>query len=63
MPTIRAAEFEGFLTGDAKPPEKTISNKSKDVLLHNLAYSQWVARDHAVLDYLLSRPDIFVFDK
>jgi hypothetical protein len=57
MPAIRVAELEGFLTDDEKSSTKTISgkdDKGKDVLLHKQAYSQWVARDQAVLGYLLS---------
>jgi hypothetical protein len=57
MPAIRAAELEGFLTSDEKAPTKTVTSKDdkgQDVVLHNPAYSQWVARDQAVLGYILS---------
>jgi hypothetical protein len=46
MPAICIVELEGFLTDDEKPPNKTIytkDDKGNDVLLHNPAYSQWVA--------------------
>jgi hypothetical protein len=57
MPAIRAAELEGFLTSDEKAPTKTVTSKDdkgQDVVLHNPAYSQWVARDQVVLGYILS---------
>jgi hypothetical protein len=57
MPAICAAEFEGFLTGAEKAPSKIIASKDDKVQVvkqHNLAYSQWVACDEAVLGYLLS---------
>jgi hypothetical protein len=46
MPDIRAAELEGFLTGVEKASSKQITSKDdkgQDVILHNPAYSQWVA--------------------
>jgi hypothetical protein len=42
MPAIRAAELEGFLTGDEKSLAKTITSnddKGQEVHLHNPAYS------------------------
>jgi hypothetical protein len=57
MQAIRPAELEGFLNGDEKSPAKTLitkDDKGNNVHQHNPAYSQWVARDQAVLGYLLS---------
>jgi hypothetical protein len=57
MSAIRAAELEGFLIGAEKAPPMTLltkDDKGNDVHQHNPAYSQWVARDQAVLGYLLS---------
>jgi hypothetical protein len=55
MPAIH--KLKGFLTGDEKPPAKTIlskDDKGQQVHLHNPNYSQWIARDQAILGYLLS---------
>jgi hypothetical protein len=58
IPAIRAAaKLEGFLTCAEKTPSKIITSKDDKgqvVEEHNPAYSQWVARDQAVLGYLLS---------
>jgi hypothetical protein len=57
MSAIRAAELEGFLTGTEKVPPKIVSSKDDKgqvVQQHNPDYSQWVARDQAVLGYLIS---------
>lgn len=53
MPAIRAAQLEPFLTGAAKRPAATISTKDKEDV-PNPAYAEWVARDQAVLGYLLT---------
>jgi hypothetical protein len=48
MPAICAAKLEGLLTIAEKAPPKQITSKDdkgQDVLVHNPAYSQWVARD------------------
>jgi hypothetical protein len=57
LPTIRAAQLEDLLTGDDVAPAKTvvITNTDKSsTMMTNPAYASWVARDQAVLGYLLS---------
>jgi hypothetical protein len=57
LPTIHAARLEGLLSGAEELPEEYISvtNADKTVVKQpNPAYSAWVARDQAVLGYLLS---------
>jgi hypothetical protein len=57
LPAIRAARLEGLLSGAEESPEEYISvtNADKTVVKQpNPAYSAWVARDQAVLGYLLS---------
>lgn len=56
MPSIRAAQLEGVLTGADPEPLATITNKSGDTssTVPNPEYARWIARDQAVLGYLLS---------
>jgi hypothetical protein len=56
LPAIRAAQLEDLLTGDDLPPDKDITTiiDNKQVKQRNPVYSAWVARDQAVLCYLLS---------
>jgi hypothetical protein len=56
LPTIRATQ-EDLLTGDDVAPAKTvvITNTDKSsTTMTNPAYASWVARDQAILGYLLS---------
>jgi hypothetical protein len=57
MLAIRAAQFEGLLTGNDSAPNKhlVVINPDKSTSsTPNPAYTSWVARDQAVLGYLLS---------
>jgi hypothetical protein len=56
MLSIRAAQLEGVLTGADPEPPTTITNKPGDTLstVPNPEYARWIARDQAVLGYLLS---------
>jgi hypothetical protein len=56
LSAIRTAQLEDHLTGVDLPLEKDISAvfDGKAVQQHDPAYSAWVARDQAVLGYLLS---------
>jgi hypothetical protein len=54
MPALRAAQFEELFTGDDTAPPKQIVVTNNDKTTTNPAYDMWVARDQAVLRYLLS---------
>jgi hypothetical protein len=56
LPAIRAVQFDDLLTGEDLPSEKEISSivDNKPVKSCNPTYLAWVARDQAVLGYLLS---------
>jgi hypothetical protein len=55
LPAIRAAQLDDILTGIEICPPKTISDASdRTVTVANLAYGRWIARNQAVLGYLLS---------
>jgi hypothetical protein len=57
LPAVHAAQLEGLLTGAEKSPEQflSVTNDDKTVSkVNNPAYISWVARDQAVLGYLLS---------
>jgi hypothetical protein len=56
LPAIRAAQLDDLLTCADLPPEKEITSVVDNKLIksRNSAYSVWVARDQAVLGYLLS---------
>jgi hypothetical protein len=57
LPAIRATQLEDLLTGDDVAPAKTITVTNTDkstTSTKNPAYASWVARDQAVLRYLLS---------
>jgi hypothetical protein len=57
LPAIRVAQLEDLLTGDDVAPAKTIvvTNINKTTTsTTNPAYTSWVARDQAILGYLLS---------
>ena len=56
LPPIRAAQLEDVLTGaDPKPPAR-VASKTGDASTTepNPEYARWIARDQAVLGYLLS---------
>jgi hypothetical protein len=56
LPALRAAQFEGLLTSDdlSSAKQLVIINDDKTMTLtKNPAYIAWVARDQAVLGYLL----------
>jgi hypothetical protein len=58
-PALRGAQVTGLLDGtDAEPP-KTI--QVQDKVVPNPEYASWIARDQAVLNYLVNSvsPDIF----
>jgi hypothetical protein len=57
LPALRAAQYEGLLTGTdlALAKQVVITNVDKSTTwTDNPAYIAWVARDKAVLGYLLS---------
>jgi hypothetical protein len=56
VPTIRAAQLEGFIEGTERVPMKTIEVKkdSKKVLILNPDYATWCVRDQHVLTYLVT---------
>jgi hypothetical protein len=57
MPALREAQFKGLLTSDDMLPAKQIIVMNDDKMTTsttNPAYVAWVARDQAVLGYLLS---------
>jgi hypothetical protein len=56
LPAIHAAQLDDLLTCADLPPEKEITSvvDNKPIKSRNSAYSVWVARDQAVLGYLLS---------
>jgi hypothetical protein len=57
LPAINATQFEDLLTGDDFAPDKhlVITNPDKSTSsTPNPAYTSWVARDQAILSYLLS---------
>jgi hypothetical protein len=57
LPAIHAAQLEGLLTSDEKRPEKTLKASKADNSTDekpNPTYITWVARDQAVLGYLLA---------
>jgi hypothetical protein len=56
LSAIRAAQLNDLLTGEDLPLEKEISSivDNKPAKSRNPTYSTWVARDQAVLGYLLS---------
>jgi hypothetical protein len=55
-PVVWSAQVDNLLISNDLPPEKEISSiiDNKSVKSRNPAYSAWVARDQAVLGYLLS---------
>jgi hypothetical protein len=56
LPAIHAAQLEGLLTSDEKRPEKTLKASKADNSTDekpNPTYIAWLARDQAVLGYLL----------
>jgi hypothetical protein len=57
LPDLRASRFEGLLNGVDPAPEQylVVTNADKTTTKEvNPAYTLWVARDQAVLGYLLS---------
>jgi hypothetical protein len=57
LPALRIAQFEGLLTSDDLPSTKQINVTNDDktaTSIENPAYIAWVARDQAILRYLLS---------
>jgi hypothetical protein len=56
VPTIRAAQLEGFIEGTERVPMKTIEveKDSKKVLILNPDYATWCVRDQHVLTYLVT---------
>jgi hypothetical protein len=56
LPLIRAAQLEDIFTGAEKMPAKLISVKTGDTTSEepNPEYIRWMARDQALLGYLLS---------
>jgi hypothetical protein len=56
LPAIRGAQLEWILDGSmsAPPSEVEETTDGKDVKKPNPEYARWVARDQAVLSYLLS---------
>jgi hypothetical protein len=54
--TIRAAQLDDFLTSEEKQSKKEIMViiDEKSIKQHNPAYTAWMARDQAILGYLLS---------
>jgi hypothetical protein len=56
MSPIRAAQMEGLLTSIEKMPVKTLASKIGDSITEqpNSDYAHWVARDQALLGFLLS---------
>jgi hypothetical protein len=56
FPAIRGAMVMGLLEGTDRAPAKLISSKDadgKDITITNPAYAAWMARDQAVVSYLL----------
>ncbi|KAK1643413.1 hypothetical protein QYE76_061218 [Lolium multiflorum] len=56
FPAIRGAMVMGLLDGTDRAPAKLISSKDadgKDITITNPAYAAWMARDQAVVSYLL----------
>jgi hypothetical protein len=56
FPAIRGAMVMGLLEGTDRAPAKLISSKDangKDISITNPAYATWMARDQAVVSYLL----------
>ncbi|KAK1667165.1 hypothetical protein QYE76_055324 [Lolium multiflorum] len=56
FPAIRGAMVMGLLEGIDRAPAKLISSKDtdgKDITITNPAYAAWMARDQAVVSYLL----------
>jgi hypothetical protein len=56
LPAIRMAQFEGFLDGSKKAPEKNleIEKYSKKLTVPNPDYAVWHVRDHHILTYLVT---------
>jgi hypothetical protein len=57
LPAIHTAQLKDLLTGDEVEPAKTIAVTNRDkttASTTNPSYVSWVARDQAVLRYLLS---------
>jgi uncharacterized membrane protein YgcG len=57
LPALHAGQFEALLTGDDPAPEQylVVTNVDKTTTKQiNPAYTSWIARDQAVLGYLLS---------
>jgi hypothetical protein len=57
LPAVRAAQLEGLLTGAEESPEQFVSIPNADKTITkqvNPTYVAWMARDQAVLGYLLS---------
>jgi hypothetical protein len=56
LPALRAVQLDDLLTGGEKQSDKeiTVIIDEKSVKQRNPAYTEWTARDQAVLGYLLS---------
>jgi hypothetical protein len=57
LSTIRAAQLDGLLTGAETAPEQYLTVTRADKMVSkepNPAYASWVARDQAILGYVLS---------
>jgi hypothetical protein len=57
LPAIRTVQFEDLLIGNDSAPDKhlVITNADESITsMPNPAYTSWIARDQAVLSYLLS---------
>jgi hypothetical protein len=56
LPTIRAAQLEGFIDGSERASAKTleVEKDSKTKIVLNPNYTMWCARDKHMLTYLVT---------